>query len=136
MTNWSQKTVDPETRRYNDQNIIVTDLQECARVTLSKPLPTKQEAFIEIRRDVHTKSFNQYRQKFCNKNRAQKTNLTEQEERGLKRLLTRIQEDNIVVLKTDKSGKFAATTQENYLKMGQEHTNKDTIIQRIDIIEI
>ena len=50
-------TFDPETKEYNDQNRRVTDLQECSRVTLPRPLPTKHEAFIEIRRDVHERIF-------------------------------------------------------------------------------
>ena len=100
------QTFDPETRTYDDQNRRVTDLQECARVTLPRPLPTKHEAFIEIRRDVHAKIYNQYRQEFCNKNGEQKSNLTEQEQRGLKKLQKRIQEDNLIIIKTNKSGKF------------------------------
>ena len=80
----------------------MTDLQECARVTLLRPLPTKHEAFIEIRRDMHAKIYNQYRQEFCNKNGEQKSNLSEQEQRGLKKLQKRIQEDNLIIMKTDK----------------------------------
>ena len=72
----TRQTYDPETRIYNDQNRRVTDLQECARVTLPRPLPTKHEAFIEIRRDVHNKIYRDFRQEFCNKNGEQKSNLT------------------------------------------------------------
>ena len=103
---------------------------------MPRPLPTKHEAFIEIRRDVHEKIYNTYRQEFCNKNGDQKTNLAEQEQRGLKKLQKRIKEDSLVVLKTDKSGKFATTTKEHYIKMGQEHTAKDKIITRDGIRKI
>ena len=132
----TRQTYDPETRTYNDQNRRVTDIQECSRVTLPRPLPTKQEAFIEIRRDVHSKIYREYRQEYCNKKGEQHTNLTEQEQRGLKKLQKRIKENNLVILKTDKSGKFATTNLENYLKMGQEHTDKDKIITRTEIREI
>ena len=47
-----------------------------------------------------------------------------------------IKEENLVILKTDKSGKFATTNLENYLRMGQEHTGKDKIITRGDIRDI
>ena len=39
-------------------------------------------------------------------------------------------------MKTDKSTKFAVTTEQEYLKMGQEHTSKDREITRQEIIEI
>ena len=103
---------------------------------MPRPLPTKHEAFIEIRRDVHEKIYNTYRQEFCNKNGEQHTNLTEQEQRGLKKIQKMIKEENLVILKTDKSGKFATTNLENYLRMGQEHTGKDKIITRVDIRNI
>ena len=129
----TRQTSDPETRRYNDQNRRVTDLQECSRVTLPRPLPTKHEAFIKIRRNAHGKIYNEYRQEFCSKSGEQRTNLTDQEERGLKKLQKKIKEDNLVILKTDKSGKFATTNLENYLRMGQEHVQKDKVITRTDI---
>ena len=39
-------------------------------------------------------------------------------------------------MKTDKSGKFATTNLENYIRMGQEHTSKDRVIARTDIKKI
>ena len=39
-------------------------------------------------------------------------------------------------MKTDKSSKFAVTTPENYVIMGQEHTCKDIEISRQEIIKI
>ena len=108
----TRQTFDPETRTYNDQNRRVTDLQECARVTLPRPLPTNQEAFIQIRRDVHSRIYDQYRQEFCNKNGDQKTNLTEMEEKGLKMLKKRVKEKEIIIMKTDKTGKFCVIDRE------------------------
>ena len=103
---------------------------------MPRPLPTKHEAFIEIRRDVHARIYDQYRQEFCGKNGDQKSNLTEQEQKGLKKLQKMMKEENLVVLKTDKSGKFATTNLETYIKMGQEHTDKDKVITRTDIKNI
>ena len=51
--------------------------------------------------------------------------MTKAEEKGLKSLQKRISEEEIVVLKTDKSSRFVVTTPENYLEMGREHTDKD-----------
>ena len=51
--------------------------------------------------------------------------MTKAEEKGLKSLQKRINYEEIVVLKTDKSSRFVVTTLENYLEMGREHTDKD-----------
>ena len=65
-----------------------------------------------------------------------KSNLTEDERSGLKSLQKRISNRELIIMKTDKSTKFAVTTEQEYLKMGQEHTSKDREITRQEIIEI
>ena len=77
-----------------------------------------------------------YKQEFCNKNGDQKPNMTTQESEGLKKLQKRTAEDGLVIMKTDKSGKFSATTIDDYLRMGQEHTSKDKVISRVEIRKI
>ena len=64
------------------------------------------------------------------------TNLTTEEQEGLKSLQKRVQEGKIIVLKTDKSSKFAVTNQQEYLNMGQEHVAKDRVITRQELIQI
>ena len=95
---------------------------------MPRPLPERQEAYIEIRRGVHSKIYEEYRQEFCNKKGDQKPNLTEQEQRGLKKLQIR--------MKNDKSSKFAATNMEEYMRMGHPHTKNDKIITRTEIRNI
>ena len=56
----SRMIYDPENLTYNDHNRRVTDLAECTRVTLPKPLPIQEEAKIELRREVHSKIFDEY----------------------------------------------------------------------------
>jgi hypothetical protein len=53
----TRQTFDPETRTYDDRKRRVTDLKECSRVTLPRPLPERQEAFLEVRRAVHTRIY-------------------------------------------------------------------------------
>ena len=64
-----------------------------------------------------------------------KGNLTEDEKDGLRRLQKRIKEKQVVILKTDKSGKMCLVTREEYEKMGLEHTRKDQEIDRRGIME-
>ena len=58
------------------------------------------------------------------KNQEQR-NLTAKERRGLKKLRKRIGEEEIVCLKTDKSGKLTLMNREEYLKLGREDSRKD-----------
>ena len=43
----SRLTFDPVDKIFDDRKRRVTDLKECSRVTLPKPLPTQHETFIE-----------------------------------------------------------------------------------------
>ena len=110
-----------------------TDLKECSRITLPKPLETKHEPKIETRRN---RNYNQYRDEECNKKAEVRGNMTEEEKDGLKSLQKRIKNNEIVILKTDKSGKLCVATREEYERMGHEHTKKDVEIGRKQIIEM
>ena len=50
----SRLTFEPITKTYNDCKRRVTDLEECSRITLPRPLPTNHETLIEMRRSIHT----------------------------------------------------------------------------------
>ena len=80
--------------------------------------------------------FREYIAKNTNKKGDLKSNLTDEENEGLKSLQKRIAKGDLIVMKTDKSGKFAITTQEKYLEMGQDHVKSDKKITRAEVIEI
>ena len=61
---------------------------------------------------------------------SQKSNLTRQEQIGLKKIRKRVKDGEILVLKTDKSGKLAVIKRDNYLKMGLQKCMKDRKIDR------
>ena len=63
-------------------------------------------------------------------------NLDVKEKKGLERLQKRIQDEEILVMKTDKSGKLSVTTREKYIEMGREHTGEDEEIGREKLKEI
>jgi hypothetical protein len=126
---------DPVEKVYDNRKRRVTDLKECSRVTLPKPLKEKDEALIEIRRGVIGKIYDEYRDTNCKKDQ-QKSNLTKDEEEGLESLQKKIQKKELIVLKTDKSGKFFVVSQDEYRKMGAVHTTKDKMISMKDVVEI
>ena len=60
------------------------------------------------------------------------TTLTKSEETGLRSLKKRIGRKEIVVFQTDKSGRFAVDSMENYVLSGQAHAAEDPIITEED----
>ena len=60
----------------------------------------------------------------------QESNLTEQEQKGLKSLRQRIEKEEILVIKTDKSSKLAVIETSKYLEMERENRGKDKKISR------
>ena len=131
-----RQVFDPETKEYDARRKRVTDLQECSRVTLPKPLSAENEAKLELRKATQMEIFKEYLAKNTDKKNNQKSNLTRQEQEGLKTLQKRIKEGDLIVLKTDKSSKFTVTNEQEYIKMGQEHISQDRMVTRQELIEI
>ena len=131
----SRQIFDPVKKIFDDRKRRVTDLKECNRITLPKPMKEIDEALIEIRRDVMGKIFGEHRDANCTKD-LQKNNLSQAEAEGLESLQKKIQKKEVIIVKTDKSGKFCAVSQEEYRKMGAVHTEKDKLISMKDVIEI
>ena len=131
----SRQIYDPVEKRYDDRNRRVTDLPECSRVTLPRPLNIIREAQIENRRDIHNNIYQQYRKEFCGQKGDQESGLSKEEEKGLESLRKRIEKEEIVVMKTDKSGKFSITSRDKYLEMGEVHVGKDAEVDREKIRE-
>ena len=73
----------PEERSFDVRKRRVTDLRECARITMPKPLSDEEESRIEVRRRIQKDTFEQYRQKNTNQKGEQRSNLTKREKKGL-----------------------------------------------------
>ena len=86
----ARQVFDPEKNTYDERKKRVTDLKECSRVTLPKPLRVTREAEIELRREIHNNIYQKYRKEHCNENGEQESNLSKQEERGLASLKRRM----------------------------------------------
>ena len=133
----SRQVYDPVEGIYDDRKKRATDLQECSKITLPKPLPPEYEAALEMRRNAQNKIYNKYIEKNCNKKGEQTSNLTKSEKEGIRKLAKRRKDQEVVIMNTDKSGRFVITTLEEYKKMGEVHTAKDKIVTatEIDLIE-
>ena len=89
---------DPKTKTFDNRKRRVTDLQQCARITLPKPLTPEEESKLEVRKRIQKETYEEYRVKNTNKKGEQKNNLTKNEESGLKSLLKRIEKEKIIVM--------------------------------------
>ena len=64
----------------------------------------------------------------CKKGGKQPSNLSKKQERGLKSLTERVKNGEIVVVPTDKSGKFAIMSRRAYEESGNKHVKDDRIV--------
>ena len=90
----TRQVFDPVMKIYDERKRRVTDLVECNRVTLPKPLRITREAEIEMRREIHDRIYQEYRAEHCKENGEQESNLTEQEKKGLESLQRRIRKED------------------------------------------
>ena len=129
-----RQVYNPVTKEYDERRWRVTDMPECSRIHLPKPLEVKHEAEIEMRRDAHSRVSREYREMYCDQRGTQESNLTPQERRGLKSLEKRKNEGEIVITMTDKSTKLCIMKREEYLKLGEAHVGKDKEITREEMV--
>ena len=125
---------DPENKVYDERKLRVTDLAECSRIFLPKPLEVNQEAQLEMRREIHTKVCENFRKEKCDEKGRQERTLSNEELRGLRKLEKRKQDGEVVVIMTDKSSKLCIMKREDYLKLGEEHVGKDREIERPELV--
>ena len=129
----SRQVFNPIEMNFDLRKKRVTDLRENSRVILPKPLPINQEALISLRREKYNTVFRDFRRETCNSRGEQRLNLTFSQRKGLQKLKKRIKNGEIVIMLTDKSGRFAATTPEIYAEMGKVHTNQDREISEEEL---
>ena len=131
----TRKVYDCTNKVYDERKQRVTDLKECSRIYLPKPMEVKKEAQIELRREMHARASEKYREEKCDRTGRQERNITVEEQRGLKKLEKRKNAGEIVVITTDKSSKMCVMKREDYLKLGEEHVGKDKLIDREEAVK-
>ena len=102
-----------------------TDLKNNARVVFPKSDDFSTEAKFELLRLEAMGEFKRYVAEKCRKGGKQTSNLTKSEESGLKKLKKRVNEGEIVVLPTDKTGNFAVMDRTSYEEAGRSHIKQD-----------
>ena len=115
----------------------ITDTAKHRRTYMAKELTVEEEAKLEVQRNMWMKVYKEYMDDNCDEEGNVKDGiLTEQQKRGLKKLSKRIKDGEIVVTKTDKSGRFFVSLMEDYTVKGMVHVGKDREITRKEVKEI
>ena len=111
-------------------------MAENSKVTLPRPCSNFVESGIEMLRKKIMETFRSYRKRNCNERGEQPSNLNRKQNRGLRKLKQRIKDNELVILKTDKSGKLIAMKREDYEKLGKDKCRQDKKIKREEIRRI
>ena len=130
-----------------------TDYKLNTRINLPKPLPTDDEFQCETRKRQYRDAFDEFTQTkekvgvngtmdtstskeslAPNKGGKRKfMNLSKTEREGMISLKKRIKDNDIMIIPTDKSGRFSVMTHKQYLDAGRVHTDKDIPIGWDDV---
>ena len=138
---------DPIRNVFNYSKRRVMDIPENNRVTLPKEVEQKVENELGMLREIIGKEFDKYKAEIEEKEKKEgielekrknqeNLNLTKQERRGLRKLKKRLDGKEIVVLKTDKSGKLTLMNREKYLELGKLKNKNDKQITRLELRNI
>merc|ERR1711954_25971 len=115
-------------------NLRVMDSRFNAHITLPKALQQDKEVYINLRREVFTRTMKKYLKKY-ERNKI-KMNLTKKQFRGYKKLKKRLKNNEFKMAQTDKSNHLAMIDYGKYKEMGSEHTSKDCKISLEEAMEL
>jgi hypothetical protein len=110
---------------WDARGLRVTDYKHNSRVIFTKAQPGEKENNLEVLRAELFHNHKEWVKANCNCKGEQKSNLTKEEQAGLKSLQKRLADGSIVVLPTDKSGRFALMSMPTYIRAGMVHVKDD-----------
>ena len=88
-------------------------------------LGLEEEAGLEVLRQEWTATYRDFCKENCNQKKEQVSNLTKKEKEGLESIRKRIKDGQLVIVPTDKSGRFSVMDLDTYMQAGLKHTSKD-----------
>ena len=121
------KTLDMRKRK-------ATDLPQNSKVFLPPPLNPILESGLSVRKQEMMDTFSNFVKDNCDDRGKQlKSSLTQEQKRGLADIRKKTKDDGVVILETDKTGKFASVSQEKFLEMGNKHTKDDKVVDQVEL---
>ena len=110
---------------WDARGLRVTDYKHNSRVIFPKAQPGEKENNLEVMRAELLHNHREWAKTNCNCKGEQKLNLTKEEQAGMKSIKKRLADGSIVILPTDKSGRFALMSMPTYIKAGMAHIKDD-----------
>ena len=114
-----------EGNTWDARGLRVTDYKHNSRVIFPKAQPGEKENNLEVMRSELLHHHREWVSANCKCGGEQKSNLSIKEQEGLKSIRKRVQEGSLVILATDKSGRFAVMSMATYIKAGMVHIKDD-----------
>ena len=128
----TEPTYNHEKKEFNFRRMKATDMPTNKKIYLPQVSQTVDEMRIQVLKSEMVKTTEQY----CKENKDKWKNMTKEEKVGLKSILKRKNDGDIVTNVTDKSGRFSIDTVENYIALNETHVGKDKIIKQEDYDEM
>ena len=114
-------------KRFDYSKRKATDMKQNTKVHLPGALGIEEESSLEVLRREWLEGYRGFVSEKCNKKKEQVSNLKRSEKEGLKSLRKRVAEGEIVVVPTDKSGRFSVMDIDTYLQADLKHAGKDRL---------
>lgn len=119
---------DQQTGKLTMSKMAVTDTKFNTRSFPPRESEVNEEILIQARKQIVTKSFEDIMGTDCDESGKQKkSNMTEHQSKGKKKLMKRVKEGEIVITTTDKSGKYAVVEPSLYKEAAKVHLKDDEI---------
>ena len=99
-------------------------------------IPGIEDREEEIRLQALKNELRRITDQFATEKDTEMSNLTEEQKKGIKSLKKKQKEGEIVVFQTDKSGRLAADSPENYAEAAMPHTENDEVVTKKDYEDI
>ena len=125
MAAQSRMVFDEEGNTWDARGLRVTDYKNNSRVIFPKAQAGEKESNLEVMRSELLHHHREWVKSNCKCSGEQKANLSVKEQEGLKSIRKRMQEGSLVILATDKSGRFAVMSMATYIKAGMVHVKDD-----------
>ena len=114
-----------------------TEIPTVARLCPPKSSTLKKEKVLESVKNKMLETVSDYQKQYCNvQGKIKKQNISKSEEKAIKDIKKKVKDKDIVVFTTDKSGRFAVDTPENYERAVMDHTVNDAQIGKERVRQI
>ena len=114
-----------EDNTWDARGLRVTDYKHNSRVIFPKAMQGEKESNLEVMRSELLHHHREWVANHCNCKGEQTANLSKAEQEGLKSIQKRVADGSIVILPTDKSGRFAIMSMVTYIESGMVHIKYD-----------